>query len=88
MTAKKILTEAIKAYNLDTFDEEQKHLHVSIRKFLIRGEATHSPEFNRISLVIPNYPNITTYYNEKDEEKCYQDLLMSFINHSLNYIQK
>lgn len=83
MTAKQILTEAIRTYNIDTFDEEQKHLHVTL---------THTDDvLQHIILHIPsNRCNTLTqeFLFDSDSDEAYQKLLIQFIYHSLQNLKK
>lgn len=87
MNARQILTEAISTYNMDTFDEEQKHLHI-----VLRESENQTDNIKIIGLVIPNNGGYTTlnktYACFGSDELAYEDLLMSFIHYSLNNLTK
>lgn len=87
MNARQILTQAIDAYNIDTFDDEQKHLHVTIRE-----SENHTDKTKTIGIVIPINGSYTTINKTSadfgSDELAYQYLLMTFIHYSLNHLTK
>lgn len=85
MNARQILTQAIDAYNIDHFDDEQKHLHVTL------GEFT-SQLGTMIGISIPHSKGRLTfnenYTDASDEDNAYDRLLIRFIYNSLQKLTK
>lgn len=84
MNARQLLTQAIDAYNMDTFDDEQKHLHVTLRE--------DDDILQSLVLTIPSKPKniiiIEDFLFFNDIEKAYSNLLIKFIYYSLQNLTK